>query len=109
MTRKHNTDRNGSNWSEQTKKNVWSKATIVDGFDSTKMRKDNCGAWIEFDKHGDNSENGNGWEIDHVKPVSKGGGDDLNNLQPLQWQNNRHKGDNYPSNSYCIVSATAAV
>jgi hypothetical protein len=21
----------------------------------------------------------------------------LNNLQPLQWENNRHKGDNYPN------------
>jgi 5-methylcytosine-specific restriction endonuclease McrA len=37
-----------------------------------------------------------GWEIDHIKPVSKGGTDDLSNLQPLQWENNRRKGDNYP-------------
>lgn len=22
--------------------------------------------------------------------------DDLSNLQPLQWENNRHQGDNYP-------------
>lgn len=34
-----------------------------------------------------------GWEIDHIKPVSAGGGDELENLQPLQWQNNRRKGD----------------
>ena len=38
-----------------------------------------------------------GWKIDHIKPVAKGGTDDLNNLQPLQWANNRHKSDNYPN------------
>jgi len=35
-------------------------------------------------------------EIDHIKPVSLGGTDDLRNLQPLHWRNNRYKGDNYP-------------
>lgn len=34
-----------------------------------------------------------GWEIDHVVPRSKGGTDLLGNLQPLQWENNRSKGD----------------
>ncbi|MBN2777877.1 MAG: HNH endonuclease [Bacteroidales bacterium] len=43
--------------------------------------------------------------MDHIKPVAKGGGDDLSNLQPLQWQNNRKKGDDYPASDYCIVSA----
>ena len=34
-----------------------------------------------------------GWEIDHRKPVAKGGGDELLNLQPLQWGNNLAKAD----------------
>lgn len=105
MSRKNNTDRNGSSFSEQTKLAVWNKAQIVIGYDSSKTRKDHCNAWIKWEWYGDTTENGYGWEIDHIKPVSKGGGDELSNLQLLQWQNNRKKGDDYPASGYCAVSA----
>lgn len=42
-------------------------------------------------EHG--ATNKHGWEIDHIRPVVAGGNDDLSNLQPLQWENNRKKGD----------------
>ena len=70
-----------------------------------KQRKDGCGAWIQWNLHGDTTENGSGWEIDHFKPVAKDGGDELSNLQPLQWQNNRKKSDDYPASNYCVASA----
>jgi 5-methylcytosine-specific restriction endonuclease McrA len=67
-------------------------------------RKDGCGAWIERNAYGDTAPNGKGWEIDHILPVSKGGSDDISNLQPLQWQNNRAKGESQ-FNWNCAVAA----
>lgn len=106
MPRTYNTDRNGGSFSEETKRAVWNKATTVPNYDSTKTRKDRCSAWIEWRKYGDTTQGGNGWEIDHIRPVAKGGGDELSNLQPLQWQNNRKKSDDYPASDYCAVSAS---
>lgn len=103
MSRKNNTDRNGISFSEQIKLAVWNKAQIVSGYDSSKTRKDRCNGWIKWDLYGDTTENGYGWEIDHIKPVSIGGGDEISNLQPLHWQNNRRKGDDYPASNYCAV------
>jgi hypothetical protein len=81
---------------------VWAKAQIVPGYDQNTYRKDRCGAWIQRSSYG---TTGNyGWEIDHIKPVSKSGTDDLNNLQPLHWRNNRGKSDDYPNWS-CSITA----
>jgi hypothetical protein len=103
MLRKFNTDRNGNSFSSEIKLAVWEKAKAVEGYNSLEIRKDNCNAWIKFNSYGDTTENGFGWKIDHIKPIAKGGVDDLNNLQPLQWQNNRKKSDNFPASDYCVI------
>lgn len=91
-----------TNFSETQIIQVWQKGFIIDGYDSTKFRQDTCGAWMQKDKY--NTEKNLGWEIDHVYPISKGGEDDLENLRPMNWQNNRSKADNYPSYQ-CAIKA----
>lgn len=106
MARNHNSDRNGSGFNDITKRQVWNKAQVIPEVNSNTRRKDKCGAWIDWNNYGDTTENGTGWEIDHIKPVAKGGNDELSNLQPLQWQNNRKKSDDYSASNYCAVSAS---
>lgn len=105
MARTRNTDQQGNQWSEELIREVWNKGQVIPGFNPDKYRKDSCGAWMQFDKFGYISENGVGWEIDHIKPVSKGGTDELSNLQPLQWQNNRSKNEEFPAVDYAVIGS----
>jgi hypothetical protein len=73
---------------------VWEKAPFAPNANPALYRLDSAGALIRRGDYG--LTNRTGWEIDHMIPVTAGGGDDLDNLQPLQWQNNRSKGDEYP-------------
>ena len=97
------TDRAGRNFSAGTIEAVWRKGVIVPGVDPALRRKDVCGAWIDRPLYG-NTYSSTGWEIDHIVPVARGGSNDLTNLQPLQWENNRQKGDDYPHWS-CAIAA----
>nr|WP_299752405.1 HNH endonuclease signature motif containing protein [uncultured Tateyamaria sp.] len=40
-----------------------------------------------------------GWQVDHIKPTSKGGSDSRRNLQALQTAANRRKSDKIPAKS----------
>ena len=90
--RKRGTTSRGGGWTEQEKFAVWSKGIIVAGYDPNRYRQDVYGKWMDYILHGDTSQP-MGWEIDHIRAVANGGGDELANLQPLQWYNNRIKGD----------------
>ena len=85
---------------------IWKKAQEIPNYNPNIWRKDFAGAWIRKDQYG---ATGNyGWEIDHVYPQSLGGGDDLDNLRAMQWENNRSKGDNYPKWTTSVSSYGAS-
>ena len=72
-------------WSPEEIQQVWNKATTVSGNDPSAFRKDQCGAWIERNRHG-SRESAFGWEIHHID--GNPNNDALSNLAPLQWENN---------------------
>ena len=66
-------------------------STNLGRFEPNNFRKDRCGAWIQWSQYDNRNTSTNfGWEIDHIDTSD---GDELTNLQPLQWKNNVDKSD----------------
>ncbi len=76
---------------QQEINDVWAKGRVILGYDSNVWRHDSEGKSIKKDEYGKTTEHG--WEIDHIKPLSRRGADTLANKQPLQWLENRKKAD----------------
>ena len=82
---------------------VWEKGLVIDGYNPNLYRQDFGGAWIAREEYG-NVNSMLGWEIDHVYPISKGGNDAFDNLRPMNWRNNRSKGDSFPDYIASVTS-----
>jgi hypothetical protein len=100
MLRRPSSTVHGGSFDYFTVQAVWDLGRTVSGYDSSEVRQDVCGFFMIRSEYGKTSRYG--WEIDHKRPVSKGGGDSLANLQPLHWRNNRSKGDSYPTWYYAV-------
>lgn len=90
---------------ESGKRVVWNKGIKISqngvSLDPNEWRRDVYGYAMQYSKHG-NTDSEFGWEIDHIKPLSKGGSNFLGNLRPLNWKVNRAKGENFPWNYYKV-------
>ena len=94
-----NTQKTRKNFSKKEEQAVWEKARPTE---KPNIRRDICGQKIYFDQYG-NTKSPYGWEIDHIRPVTKGGSNKIENLQPLLWKTNRHKSNKWPvtPKQYC--------
>jgi len=77
--------------SSNCKDKVWNLAKPIKNKDPSKFRKDPYGDQICKNSYGKRTEQG--WEIDHIKPQSKGGSNTIRNLQALKSTTNNKKSD----------------
>lgn len=83
--------------SKKTAEKVFLKAVKVIGKDPSLYRKDPYGNVMYKHSHGKSTKMG--WDIDHIKPKSRGGSDCMRNLQALNSSVNRSKGNSLKKKS----------
>ena len=94
MARERNTTVTGCAFDKLTIDAVWNKAQTIKDKNPAIYRTDILGNMLYHGSFG--KQTIMGWEIDHIKPVSKGGTDDIGNLRVLNSGANVKKGDTYP-------------
>ena len=70
---------------------AWNRANSIAGSDVRAWRRDDYGNDIRYADYGDRDSEF-GWEIDHVKPLARGGLDIDSNLRALHWRVNASRG-----------------
>ena len=80
--------------SDELKEKLWEKSRKVRGRNQNLWRRDAYGNLIYKPAFG--TQGDVGWEIDHIRPQSRGGSDNPKNLQAINTNENRKKGDQYP-------------
>ena len=90
MFKQSNTDTSGKPFDAATIEKVWSRAPLSS--EHPPLRVDAFGALIWKEGFG-NTNSKFGWEIGRRQPLANGAADELENLQPVQWENNRRNGE----------------
>ena len=76
---------------QDQREKAWNNAKTIRGKSPDQYRQDPYGNTMYKSSHGKSS--GMGWDVDHIKPKSRGGKDTTRNLQALNSAVNRSKGD----------------
>lgn len=90
---------------------IWRKGVPVEGYNPDIIRQDACGAWILRESYG-HEDSDYCWEVDHICPQSllqnKGVDEEhinrMENLRPLNRQNNISKAGDYPNYKAVFVA-----
>lgn len=79
---------------EEKKIRLWKLLRIIKGLNPSLWRIDRMNNLIFYGDYG--LQTTFGWNVDHKRPFSKGGSDELWNLQCLHSKSNSQKGNIYP-------------
>ena len=90
MYRQPSTNALGKPFDAATVEAVWNKAAPSPGH--SPLRLDARGTLIWKEGYS-NTNSKFGWVIGRLRPLNEGGGDELENLEPIQWENYRLNGN----------------